>query len=209
MRLISGTPTALEEALAAELKSAQEADPLAPVGVLLGGTLQRPYLQRRMATLCGGIANVHFLMPSEFAMELGERSMIESGKRPLPPLADRILLREIAVELDGYFEPVRETPGLADAFHRLVRELRGAGYDDASLAAAIAGSCEVPEKEQAIRADLRRVPAAPRALLRAGRLPIGRRAGAGAVARALRIRALAGAGGARSTSLPGSATISQ
>jgi ATP-dependent helicase/nuclease subunit B len=152
LRLVSGTPTALEEALAAELKSAQEADPLTPVGVLLGGTLQRPYLQRRMATLCGGIANVHFMMPSEFAMELGERSMIESGKRPLPPLADRILLREIAVELDGYFEPVRETPGLADAFHRLVRELRGAGYDDASLATAIAGSCEVPEKEQAIRA---------------------------------------------------------
>src|SRR4051812_28563755 len=146
LRLITGTPPALEEALAGEVAAAQADDPLAPIGVLLGGTLQRPYLQRRLAELNDGIVNVRFIMPSEFAMELGEQAMIEARKRPLPPLADRILIREIAVELDGYFEPVRETPGLADAFNRLVRELRGAGYDTDSLGQAIAGSCEVPEK---------------------------------------------------------------
>ena len=73
------------------MAAAQADDPLAPVGVLLGGTLQRPYLQRRLAELNDGIVNVRFIMPSEFAMELGERAMIEAGKRPLPPLADRIL----------------------------------------------------------------------------------------------------------------------
>src|SRR4051794_9193966 len=150
--IVMGSPPALEVALADEVAAAQWEDPLAPVGVLLGGTLQRPYLQRRLAELNDGIVNVRFIMPSEFAMELGERAMIEAGKRPLPPLADRILLREIAVELDGYFEPGRETPGLADAFNRLVRELRGAGYDAQSLGAAIADSCEVPEKADAVQA---------------------------------------------------------
>lgn len=150
-RLITGPPDRLEDLLASEVAAAQADDPLGPVGVLLGGTLQRPYLQRRLAELNDGIVNVRFIMPSEFAMELGERAMIEAGKRPLPPLADRILLREIAVELDGYFEPVRETPGLADAFNRLVRELRGAGFDTDSLSAAIAESCEGPDKAEAIR----------------------------------------------------------
>jgi hypothetical protein len=45
---------------------------------------------------------------------------------------------------------VRDTPGLADALYRLVRELRAAGYDAESLADAIEGACEVPEKAQAI-----------------------------------------------------------
>jgi ATP-dependent helicase/nuclease subunit B len=152
LRLVTGAPEVLEEALAAEVREQRESDPLAPIGVVIGGTLQRPYLQRKLAELNDGIVNVRFLTESELAMELGEPAMIESGRRPLPPLADRILIREIAVELEGYFEPVRETPGFADAFHRLVRELRGAGYNADKLGAAIAGACEVPEKEDAIRA---------------------------------------------------------
>src|SRR2546423_15663071 len=111
LRLVTGSPDALEQALATGVAAARADDPLAPVGVLLGGTLQRPYLQRRLAALNDGIVNVRFVMASELAMELGEHAMIAAGKRPLPPLADRILLREIAVELDGYFQPVRETPG--------------------------------------------------------------------------------------------------
>jgi ATP-dependent helicase/nuclease subunit B len=152
VRLLTGTPPALESALAAGVGQAQADDPLAPVGVLLGGTLQRPYLQRRLAVLNDGIANVRFLMPSEFAMELGERRVVvDEGKLPLPPLADRILLREISATREGdYFEPVKDTPGLADAFHRLVRELRGAGYDASSLKHALRGSCEVKAKEKAI-----------------------------------------------------------
>lgn len=151
LHLKTGSPDALEQALATGVAAAQADDPLAPVGVLLGGTLQRPYLQRRLAVLNDGIANVRFLMPSELAMELGERTLVLKGRRPLPPLADRILLREIAAERNGdYFEPVKDTPGLADAFHRLARELRGAGYEAALLKKALEGSCEVATKERAI-----------------------------------------------------------
>jgi hypothetical protein len=95
IRLITGRPPALEEALGRGVREAQADDPLAPVGVLLGGTLQRPYLQRRLAELNDGIANVRFLMPSELAMGLGERSQVIEGNRPLPPLADRVLRRRL------------------------------------------------------------------------------------------------------------------
>ena len=149
-RLTTGNPEAIEEAIAAEIGTLQADDPLAPVGVLLGGTLQRPYLQRRLAELNGGIVNVRFVMPSELALALGEQTLVRAGKRPLPPLADRILLRQIAGEHDGYFEPVRETPGLSDALHRLVRELRGAGYDAKTFARAIKGTCDASKKEKSL-----------------------------------------------------------
>ena len=149
-RLTTGNPEAIEEAIAAEIGTLQADDPLAPVGVLLGGTLQRPYLQRRLAELNGGIVNVRFLMPSELALALGEQTLVRAGKRPLPPLADRILLRQIAGEHDGYFEPVRETPGLADALHRLVRELRGAGYDAKTFAKRDQGHLRRPKKEKSL-----------------------------------------------------------
>ena len=150
LKLISGAVPDLEERIAAEIRDAQAEDPLAPIGVLLGGTLQRPYLQRRLAELNGGIVNVRFVMPSELALALGEQTLVRAGKRPLPPLADRILLRQIAGEHDGYFEPVRETPGLSDALHRLVRELRGAGYDAKTFARAIKGTCDASKKEKSL-----------------------------------------------------------
>src|SRR5690242_17550136 len=110
----------------------------------------RPYLQRRMAELCGGIANVRFMTASEVALELGERAMGAAGRQPLPPLADRVLLRQLAADHDGYFAPVRDTPGFAEALHRLTRELRGAGYDGAIFARAVDGVCEATGKGDAL-----------------------------------------------------------
>ena len=92
-------------------------------------------------------------MPSDFALALGERAMVASGARPLPPLGDRVVAREVAAEHDGYFAPVRDTPGFGDALHRLFRELRGAGYDAASFASAVENCCEAEGKDGAL-ADL-------------------------------------------------------
>lgn len=151
-RCITGPAPDLERALARDLAHAQADDPLAPIAVLIGGTLMRPYLQRRMAELCDGIVNVHFLTPAELALKLGERRLAEQGRRPLPPLADRVLLRQIAVAQDGYFSPVRDTPGFGDALHRLARELRGAGYDGESFAGAAEHACEARGKAAALGA---------------------------------------------------------
>jgi len=129
IQVVTGSPPALESALARDIVEAKEGDSLAPVGVLVGGTLLRPYLQRRMAALTGGIAAVYFVTPGELALALGERPLTAAGRRPLPPLADRVLLRQLAATHSGYFEPVRETAGFADALFHLFGELRGAGYN--------------------------------------------------------------------------------
>jgi RecB family exonuclease len=150
LHAVSGRREEIERVLASYVAEGQASDPLTPVAVLIGGTLMRPYLQRRLATLNGGIANVHFLTASEFALALGERSLVDEGRRPLPPLADRVLLRQIGGEHDGYFEPVRDTPGFGDALHRLTRELRGAGYGSDTFGAAIENTCDAKGKAEAL-----------------------------------------------------------
>jgi hypothetical protein len=49
LRLVRGAPQALEDGLAAAIGDARsQGDPLALIGVLIGGTLVRPYLQRHL-----------------------------------------------------------------------------------------------------------------------------------------------------------------
>ena len=195
-RVITGPSLALENRLAEEVGAAREADPLTPICVLVGGTLLRPYLQRRLARRSGGIANVHFLTPADFSLILGERAMWAAGRMPLPPLADRILLRQLAADEGGYFEPVRETPGSSDALYRLVRELRGAGYDAAALRDAIAGSCEVADEGHSAQRPFRSVPGQAGRLLRPRRLPTRGGPRAGPLDARIRLRPLGRLGGA-------------
>lgn len=150
LRLATGPPHSLEGALAHEITRAKEDEPLAPVAVLIGGTLLRPYLQRRLARANDGIVNVHFLTPSELALALGERALQTQKRMPLPPLADRVLARQVAREHEGYFEEVRQTSGFSTALFQLIRELRGAGYDAPAFAEAIPGASEADGKDQAL-----------------------------------------------------------
>ena len=50
LRLVVGPPAALEDALLGEIAAVRASSMLAPVDVLVGGVLQRPYLQRRSPT---------------------------------------------------------------------------------------------------------------------------------------------------------------
>jgi hypothetical protein len=78
------------------------------------------------------------------------RTLVESGRRALPPLADRVLLAEVARQHPGYFAPVAGTPGFGEALFRLVRELRGAGYDLRNLRPLLEGATDAPEKATAL-----------------------------------------------------------
>ena len=134
--VITAPLPALEQALADAIAGAKVDDPLAPVTVLVGGTLLRPYLQRRMATLLGGHANVSFVTAGELALALGEAGVIAQGRLPMPPLAARILAGEVARDTPGYFEPVAHTTGFTNALHRVLRELTQAGISADAFAAA-------------------------------------------------------------------------
>ena len=101
LNLATGSPDSLEQALASEIARAKQGEPLAPVAVLIGGTLLRPYLQRRLATLMGGIVNVHFITQAQLALALGEKQVQADERQPLPPLADRVLARQVTREPQG------------------------------------------------------------------------------------------------------------
>ena len=150
MRILIGGPAALRVMLAARVREFRDQDPLSPITVLVGTSLQRPFLARWLAARLGGHANVRILMPGDLALLLGAPVLVGAGRRALPPLADRVLLAEVARADPGYFAPVGETPGFAEALYRLVRELRGAGTDLADLAALLDGLTDAPEKARSL-----------------------------------------------------------
>jgi ATP-dependent helicase/nuclease subunit B len=140
LSLITGPPPALDVALAEEIRTHKSANPLAPITVLVGGSLLRPFLRARLATLLDGHINVRVVTPAELALRLGEPGLIAGERSPITPLADRAVAQELARAATSYFEPVRETPGFANALHRLFGELRAASIDPKQFAAASAGS---------------------------------------------------------------------
>ena len=150
--VITASAPALERALADAIRDAKTDDPLAPVTVLVGGTLLRPYLQRRMATLLGGHANVAFVTAAELALQLGEQQLVAAGRLPMPPLAARILAGEVARDTPGYFEPVAHTTGFTNALHRVIRELTQAGISAAAFADAASSLPGTGAKHDALAA---------------------------------------------------------
>jgi len=138
-RLILGPPAELELALAETVKSQKAGDPLAPVTILVGNTLLRPYLQRRLATMLGGWVNVQMLTFAELGLKLGEPALVAEGRRPLPRLAAQVLAHEVARGAGDYFKPVADTPGFALALQRLFQELRQTGIEPPALSEAVAG----------------------------------------------------------------------
>lgn len=146
LRVISGRPSELGMSLADRVAELRREDPLAPINVLVGASLQRPFLERWLAARLGGHANVRILMPGDLALLLGAPALVASGRRALPPLADRVLLAQVARSHTGYFEPVAEMSGFAEALYRLVRELKGAGYDLSDLGGLLDGATDAPAK---------------------------------------------------------------
>lgn len=146
LALVTGAPCAVERAFLDRIASLRHVDALAPVDVLVGGVLLRPYLQRLIADTSPGMLNVRFHTLGEFGVRLGERHLAVSGRRPLPAMAERALMREVAGGCTGYFAPVAATPGFADAARRLVREFRQEDVSPAELRCHAPRGVESPAK---------------------------------------------------------------
>src|SRR4051812_17659345 len=152
LKLILGSRRGLERHLAEESEAHRARDPLAPLPILLGGTLMRPYMRRRLAVLTGGHLNVRLMTVGELGLRLGHGRLVREGRRPLPFLADRVLAHEVAVETRGYFEPVAAMPGFPSVLVRTLRDLRTAGVDAAAFAVAAEDSRDPTGKLAALAA---------------------------------------------------------
>lgn len=153
LRLVVGPPAAVEDAFLLHVGRIRERYPLAPVDVLIGGILQRPYLQRRIADTSSGLLNVRFWTLGELGLRLGEPALAASDRLPLPAIADRAYAAEVAHTATTYFAPVATTPGFADALRRVVRELRQEEVDVASFREQARSVCESEAKADEL-ADL-------------------------------------------------------
>lgn len=132
-RLITGPRAALEDALAATVRDAKAPDPFAPVTVLVGETLLRPYLRRRLAELLGGHLGVTFVTPGELALRLGEAELVAAGRRPMPPLLEPVLVRR-AVADTSRFDPRSQYQEQLTMDHEPVwGRLRAIGADPGGL----------------------------------------------------------------------------
>jgi len=69
-RVVTGALSALEDALADHVFAAKADDALKPVVILVGGTLLRPYLGRRIFELRGPHINVQIVTASELGLPL-------------------------------------------------------------------------------------------------------------------------------------------
>jgi len=146
VRIVTGAPAELESAFLERVAEVRARDPLAPVDVLVGGVLMKPYLQRLLADTTPGLVNVRISTLGEFGLRLGEPALASAGRRPLSVVADRALAREVARACTGYFAPVASTPGFADALRRTASELRQEGVSPDALARHAPNALESPEK---------------------------------------------------------------
>lgn len=156
LRLVLGPPASLEASLLSAIRSAREHNALAPIDVLVGGVLQRPYFQRRIADTTSGLINVRFSTLGELGIRLGEPALASSSRRPLPAIAERAYTAEAARGCSGYFAPVASTPGFAEVARRLLRELRQEGIGADELEKAATGSLESEAKATDLVALYRR-----------------------------------------------------
>ena len=70
-RVVVGSPERIEERLLAQAAEVRGAEALAPLDILVGGVLQRPYLQRRIAdtTPASSMSAFRRLASSAFGLE--------------------------------------------------------------------------------------------------------------------------------------------
>jgi ATP-dependent helicase/nuclease subunit B len=135
--ILRGSLAALEARLAADVAERRHHEPLAALTILVGSTLLRPYLRRRLTELCGGLVNLRLVTFDDLSGNLAALAASVSGTTPLPSYGERIIAEETAEQARGYFEAVGHTPGFSQALDRLLRELRHAGLDPVSLTRAI------------------------------------------------------------------------
>jgi ATP-dependent helicase/nuclease subunit B len=148
--LVTGGLADLESTFLRRIASIREADPISPIDVVVGGVLQRPYLQRLIADTSTGLLNVRFSTLGELGVRLGERRLIDEGGHPLSAMAARGYAAEVARRTGGYFGPVAPMPGFADATRRLVGELRQEAITLDALERLASSSAESEAKAHAL-----------------------------------------------------------
>ena len=136
-RLVLGSRSRLETALAGWIATVKDGDPLRAVVVVTGSNLAAGQLSRAVARHLGAHAGVRFVSIHTLAPELAADRL--DGLHLLSPLLRERLVAALvsrrAGEAGWYFEAVARTPGLPRALARTIDDLREAGVPADALSA--------------------------------------------------------------------------
>lgn len=106
------------------------------------------HLRRRATAALGGIVNLHVLTLPDLADRIAGAALMETGRRPLPPVADRVVVREAlrrSIPPGGYFAGVVAMPNFPDAVRATLADLDRAGITAAQLEASAPGEAKIAE----------------------------------------------------------------
>jgi len=113
------------EAFMAEVLRVRRADPLTPIGALIGSHVLRRQIEERLTLRLGGVWGLHLLTFRDLASRLSRTA----PRRPVPPLYQEALLARLLREAAGYFRPVGRFPGTAAAMRATFDDLEENGWD--------------------------------------------------------------------------------
>ena len=126
-RIISRlTPSDADELLQF-IRQIQMDAPLRPVTIV--GPSNYALLSLRHRLGLSGIANVRFMVFPRLAELLGAPSLSAKDKRPITPIINSAIVREVASEATGLLGPLRDHPSTHMSLRRTFRELRHASED--------------------------------------------------------------------------------
>ena len=124
--------------------------PLAPIEVIVGSVLLRPFLSQYLAAHSAGAVGLSLVTLGEFGARFGSVPFGDAGHSRLDQQSDRALAAAVAHASEGYFGVVRDAAGFADASRRTCRELRLLPDGAADTLAALAAASESPAKGDAL-----------------------------------------------------------
>ena len=84
---VSDSFAVLQEAVVTAVKTVKDADPLAPVSVIVPSTLLATRLRRAIAWAGQGHFGLRLCTLTDFARDVAEDDLLRNGLRPLPALA--------------------------------------------------------------------------------------------------------------------------
>src|SRR5262245_50723055 len=145
----------LEARLLADVRELRQRDPRGALLLVVPSRLLGARLRAGLARALGGVAALHVLTLPELAERVALLPLALAGRRPVPAVADRLLLGQAirgAVPANGgYFSGVVDARNFPAAVLRTLLDVKRAGIGPADLEAAFPDSAKIRELAAAYR----------------------------------------------------------
>jgi ATP-dependent helicase/DNAse subunit B len=139
----------LEARLVEDVRALRQRDPLGALLLVVPSRLLGARLRAGLARALGGVAGLHVLTLPELAERIAALQLARAGRRPLPPVADRLLvdraIRGAVPPAGGYFSGVLDARNFPTAMLRTLLDVKRAGLGPADFEAALPQSAKVRE----------------------------------------------------------------